>query len=152
MSRLSRRRGLVGLLATALMTLATAAAAFAIGTVVFDRGSERAKPDQTDSGSHTMADMAHPVAGNFEPDDTQIADCEGEFACLEQAFGNLAYDKGPKPTLRVFDRMMLTDKAVDGNCHRIVHSIGSASLARYQGNVAKAFAEGSASCWSGYYH
>ena len=30
--------------------------------------------------------------------------------------------------------------------------IGSAALARYEGNVAKAFAAGSASCWSGYYH
>jgi hypothetical protein len=152
MSRSSRRGRLLGFLVTGLLTLATAAAAFAIGTAVFDRGSERASSDQTRSGSHSMADMAHPVAGNFEPDDTQIADCEGEFACLEQAFGNLAYVKGPKPTLRVFDRMMLTDKAVDGDCHRIVHSIGSASLARYEGNVAKAFAEGSASCWSGYYH
>jgi hypothetical protein len=92
------------------------------------------------------------MAGNFEPDDTRIADCEGDFKCLEQAFGNLAYDDGPKPTIRLFDRMMRTDEAVEGNCHRIVHSIGSASLARYDGNVAKAFAEGSASCWSGYYH
>jgi hypothetical protein len=30
--------------------------------------------------------------------------------------------------------------------------IGSAALARYEGNVAKAFSEGSASCASGYYH
>jgi hypothetical protein len=95
---------------------------------------------------------AHPIAGNFRPDDTRIADCEGDFKCLEQAFGNLAYYEGPKPTFQVFDRMMGTDSAVEGNCHRIVHSIGSASLARYKGNVAKAFAEGSASCWSGYYH
>jgi hypothetical protein len=48
--------------------------------------------------------------------------------------------------------MMQTDTVVERNCHRIIHSIGSASLARYEGNVAKAFAEGSASCWSGYYH
>ncbi len=30
--------------------------------------------------------------------------------------------------------------------------IGSASLQRYEGDVAEAFAAGSASCWSGYYH
>jgi hypothetical protein len=101
------------------------------------------------AGSH---DPAHPIAGNFKPDDKQIADCDGEFKCLEQAFGNLAYYEGPKPTIRVFDRMMQTDTNVERNCHRIIHNIGSASLARYEGNVAKAFAEGSASCWSGYYH
>jgi hypothetical protein len=105
---------------------------------------------KADSGR--AADEAHPIAGNFEPDDTRIEDCKGDFRCLEQAFGNLAHHQGPKPALRVFDRMMGTDSAVESNCHRIIHSIGSASLARYEGNVARAFAEGSASCWSGYYH
>jgi hypothetical protein len=95
---------------------------------------------------------AHPAAGGFAPDGTRLEECDGDFACLEQAFGNLAYRDGPNPTIRLFDRLMTTDDAVEGNCHRIVHMIGSASLARYHGNVAKAFAEGSASCWSGYYH
>jgi hypothetical protein len=98
------------------------------------------------------SDNPHPTAGSFEADDTLISDCEDDWACLEQAFGNLAYEEGPKPAIRLFDRLMTTDDAVEGNCHRIVHMIGSASLARYHGNVAKAFAEGSASCWSGYYH
>lgn len=108
--------------------------------------------DATTVAAHASSDPAHPIAGNFEPDETRIDDCEGDFACLEQAFGNLAYREGPKPTIQLFDRMMGTDSAVEGNCHRIIHSIGSAALARYEGNVAKAFAEGSASCWSGYYH
>ncbi len=51
-----------------------------------------------------------------------------------------------------FDRAMAENKGVEADCHRIVHTIGSASLARFDGNVAKAFALGSASCWSGYYH
>jgi hypothetical protein len=97
-------------------------------------------------------DPAHPIAGNFKPDDKRIEDCQGDFKCLEQAFGNVAYYKGPKPAIRLFDRKMGTDRSIERNCHRIIHSIGSASLARYDGNVAKAFAEGSASCWSGYYH
>ena len=149
-----RRLGLAALVA------GTAIAAFGVGSVVFareDAGPANAGDDgapavgqpASSAGTHNSA---HPIAGYFEPDDTGIADCEGDFACLEQAFGNLAYYEGPKPTLRVFDRMMGTDSAVEGNCHRIVHGIGSASLARYEGNVAKAFAEGSASCWSGYYH
>ena len=33
-----------------------------------------------------------------------------------------------------------------------MHSIGAASLARHDGNVAKAFVEGSAYCGSGFYH
>ena len=104
-------------------------------------------PAKTESG-----EVPHPVAGGFEPDGTRLADCEGGWPCLEQAFGNLAYRDGPKPTIRLFDQLMTTDDAVEGNCHRIVHMIGSAALARYHGNVAKAFSEGSASCWSGYYH
>jgi hypothetical protein len=112
----------------------------------------QARQTTTAATEHESFDPAHPVAGNFEPDGTTVSDCEGDFACLEQAFGNLAYNEGPKPAIRLFDRMMGSDAAVEGNCHRIVHSIGSASLARYEGNVAKAFAEGSASCWSGYYH
>jgi hypothetical protein len=40
----------------------------------------------------------------------------------------------------------------DPSCHRIAHAIGAASLARYEGNVARTFAEGSSTCFSGYYH
>jgi hypothetical protein len=111
----------------------------------------KAQPTSTAAG-HQSADDPQPVAGSFQPDGTHLEDCEGDWACLEQAFGNLAYRDGPKSTIRLFDRLVTTDDAVEGNCHRIVHMIGSASLARYHGNVAKAFAEGSASCWSGYYH
>ena len=107
---------------------------------------------QTAGPTTSAHDGAHPAAGGFHPDGTELEDCKGDFACLEQAFGNLAYRDGPKPTIQLFDRLMTTDDAVEGNCHRIVHMIGSAALARYEGNVAKAFAEGSASCWSGYYH
>ena len=94
----------------------------------------------------------HPVAGKFEPDDTDFADCKGDSVCVEQAFGNMSYEDGPEPTMKLFAEKMGTDKAVEQNCHRIVHVIGSAALARYDGNVARAFAEGEATCWSGYYH
>jgi hypothetical protein len=94
----------------------------------------------------------HPVAGNFEADDTQLAGCNGRYSCLEQAFGNIAYRKGPKPALRVFSKRIGSDADVQRDCHRIAHFIGSASFARYDGNVARTFAEGSAICASGYYH
>jgi hypothetical protein len=92
------------------------------------------------------------AAADFEPDDTELSSCTGEFACLEQAFGNLAYESGPKPALAEFDRRMAGDKQVEANCHRIAHTIGAASLAHFDGSVGEAFAGGSASCWSGYYH
>ena len=91
----------------------------------------------------------HPVAGGFVPDQTRLEDCS-EQRCLEQAFGNIAYRQGPKAALRALDI-----RYVDGSdpaCHRIAHSIGSASLSRFHGDVSRTFAQGSASCWSGYYH
>jgi mono/diheme cytochrome c family protein len=92
------------------------------------------------------------AAADFEPDDTELSSCKGEFACLEQAFGNLAYESGPQPALAAFDQRIASDREVEANCHRIAHTIGAASLAHFDGSVGKAFAGGSASCWSGYYH
>jgi hypothetical protein len=113
-------------------------------------GGEEKTP--TDASGHAAADP-HPVAGNFKPNETDFADCEPEdFRCLEQAFGNLAYEEGPKEAMALFDEKLVSDRAIEANCHRIVHTIGSASLARFDGNVPKAFALGSSSCWSGYYH
>lgn len=111
--------------------------------------------DETASPATTAASAAaanpHPAAGDFEPDERKIEDCGGDTRCLEQAFGNLAYYEGPKAALRRFDEQMKTDTVLAANCHRTVHIIGAGALARY-GDVSKAFAEGSASCWSGYYH
>ena len=104
--------------------------------------------DASSSGSLDL----HPVAGSFKPDGTRLAACGADRACLEQAFGNLAYYKSPKNALRVFRERMATDPAVESGCHRIAHIIGSASLARYHGNVPEAFAQGDSTCWSGYYH
>jgi hypothetical protein len=96
--------------------------------------------------------MTHPVAGNFKPDETRLAECEGDARCFEQAFGNVTYSDGPKTSIPLFERRMATDSVVQSDCHRIAHMIGSAALARYDGDVARAFVEGSAVCSSGYYH
>jgi hypothetical protein len=90
----------------------------------------------------------HPVAGSFAPDDTTLAECSDE-VCFEQAFGNVAYYEGPRAALELFDD---TIEEGDPDCHRIAHTIGAASLARYEGNVARTFADGSSTCFSGYYH
>lgn len=94
----------------------------------------------------------HPVAGNFEPDTTDLEGCDGRYSCLEQAFGNIAFRDGPKPALALFERRVAIDADIERDCHRIVHTIGSAAFALYEGNIAKTFAEGSSTCASGYYH
>ena len=92
------------------------------------------------------------TAAQFAPDDTKLSSCQGQFSCLEQGFGNLAYEEGAKVALAEFDKQIAADPEIERNCHRIAHMIGAAALVRYDGRVGKAFAEGSASCWSGYYH
>ncbi len=95
----------------------------------------------------------HPIAGTFAPDGTKLEDCgTRDVRCLEQGFGNLAYNAGPRPALALFDRRRAVDKTVAVDCHRIAHMIGSAALAHFGGNVAQAYSHGSASCASGYYH
>jgi hypothetical protein len=95
----------------------------------------------------------HPIAGRFSPDGTKLEDCaQTDMRCLEQGFGNLAYNQGPKTALALFDRRRAEDKTVATDCHRIAHMIGSAALAYFNGNVAQTYAHGSPSCASGYYH
>jgi hypothetical protein len=48
--------------------------------------------------------------------------------------------------------MMTSNRTVASDCHRIAHRMGSAALALYKDDVAKAFIAGSPVCWSGYYH
>jgi hypothetical protein len=94
----------------------------------------------------------HPIAGTFAPDDTSLDGCGSDPRCLEQGFGNLAYSAGPRRALAEFERRRVVDKTVAADCHRIVHTIGSAALAHFRGNVAKTYSHGSPSCASGYYH
>ena len=63
-------------------------------------------------------------------------------ACVEQGFGNLTYREGAKVALARFDQMIAASGPVEANCHRIAHTIGSASLARLKENVGQAFAVG----------
>ena len=44
-----------------------------------------------------------PVAGKFEPNDKKLEDCKGDFACFEQAYGNLAFYDGPEVALKRFE-------------------------------------------------
>lgn len=90
----------------------------------------------------------------FRPTGTTLEDCERQPAggCFEQAFGNLAYERGPKAALERFAREIQTNPAVEADCHPIAHTIGAAALLRFQGDVGQAFAAGSGACGSGYYH
>jgi len=91
----------------------------------------------------------HPVAGKFKPDDTKLSDCS-EQTCFEQAYGNISYYQGPKAAFALIAKQYAG--GADPSCHRVVHMVGAAALARNHDNVAKTFAEGSSLCWSGYYH
>ena len=88
----------------------------------------------------------------FEPDDKKIDDCNGDTQCIQQAFGNLASEDGPKAALTKLDEMQKTDSTIQSNCHPIAHMIGAGGLRHFDGNVGKAFVAGSATCGSGYYH
>src|SRR5438093_11100875 len=123
---------------------------FATVLAFHSRSRSEAAPLRVASG--VTGGALHPIAGNFVPDKTQIADCGADPACLQQAFGNLAYFNGPKFALRLFDERQKSDKVVAIVCHRIAHAIGSASLAHFHGDVTKAYSHGTARCASGYYH
>jgi hypothetical protein len=131
-----------------IVALAVAVAAAVAVPLLAGSSSSRATSIYEDSRALNL----HPAAGSFEPDSTSLASCSDAPRCLEQAFGNLAYNRGPKLTLRLFQQRMRTDRTVETDCHRIAHTIGSASLARFHGDVAQAFARGDSTCWSGYYH
>jgi mono/diheme cytochrome c family protein len=94
-----------------------------------------------------------PVAAPFAPDRTRLAGCRaGNAECLEQAFGNLTYSAGPRVALARLQASLRSDRAVQADCHRIAHRMGSAALTRYADRVAPAFVAGSPICASGYYH
>jgi mono/diheme cytochrome c family protein len=89
----------------------------------------------------------------FKPDDTALSDCKGEDSgCYLQAFGNLAYRKGPGKALAEFAEAIRTNPVVERGCHPIAHTIGAGALLHYRGDVGLAFAEGTAACGSGFYH
>jgi hypothetical protein len=138
---MARRQKVVVLLAAAGSLLL---AVGLVGVLWARSGGESGRP--LDDGT------LHPVAGSFEPDETDLEGCGNDFRCLEQAFGNLTFRNGPASAIRLFDKEIRTDPEVERNCHRIAHTIGSAALARFDGNVGRAFTAGSAICSSGYYH
>ena len=88
----------------------------------------------------------------FEPDDKTVDGCGNDAACLEQAFGNLAYEDGPKAALDKLAEMQTTNSVVAGDCHVIAHKIGAGGLLHYEGEVGPAFVAGNGTCGSGYYH
>jgi hypothetical protein len=121
-----------------------AAAAVALSFVVGGSAATRVSPALT---APTISHHHHV----FRPDSTKLASCRTA-GCYEQAFGNVAYRRGPTVALRLFSRDVKTNTTVEDGCHRIAHTLGAASLAHYHGDVYRALAHGSFVCWSGYYH
>jgi hypothetical protein len=145
--RAKRRFSPFALAALILLPLATLSVA---GYVYFAPGG---KAGNTNVALGSLGGGFHPVAGKFVADDTQLETCgDSDYLCLEQGFGNLAFRHGPRVALALFTKRIATDTGVNVDCHRIAHSIGSASFAKFHGNVAKTFSLGSSICASGYYH
>jgi hypothetical protein len=135
-------------LAIALLVAGLAATVgFAVVVLSVDDG-----PSRPPVAAGVVGGVFHPVAGGFVPDATRPEECGDDLACLEQALGNVAFEEGPEAALELFDRRLREDEAFAFQCHRVVHIIGSAALERAGGNVAQAFAHGSPTCASGYYH
>ncbi len=91
-------------------------------------------------------------AARFTPDETVVADCSGRGACLEQAFGNIAYRRGPTAALGELSRRSSADERLAADCHRIAHRVAAAALRRNGGDTGRALVSGSTVCASGYYH
>jgi cytochrome c553 len=102
------------------------------------------------SSSSNSANAASALA--FHPNKQKLADCKGDYACYKQAFGNIAYYDGPSVALARLATYMRTNQTVDSGCHQIAHTIGHAGYAHYHDNAAQALANGTMTCWSGYYH
>ena len=57
-----------------------------------------------------------------------------------------------KRALALVAERQTSDPDVDAGCHRIVHAVGAAVLAREDGDAGKALVDGDSTCWSGFYH
>ena len=139
-----RRLVLVGLLVVPVLALA----AFGIARTATSDG-----PTAASASSEIL--NPHPAAGPFAADATTLEDCAASDeprSCLEQAFGNIAYRTSGKQALALVAERQQTDAEVAAGCHRIVHAVGAAVLAREDGNTGAALVDGDATCWSGFYH
>jgi mono/diheme cytochrome c family protein len=112
------------------------------------------KPQIAAVASYVVAATKNSTAAtlDFKPDKKTVASCGEDYACYKQAFGNVAFYDGPRRALSELAGTMKTNSMVEGGCHQIAHAIGHAAYARYHHDAAKALANGSMTCWSGYYH
>lgn len=84
-------------------------------------------------------DPCHEVAGDHRD-------------CYDVYFDKVVAARGPKEGLRQLRILSQGDKAVEADCHPMVHNIGHAGLKYYKNDVTKALADANEVCASGYYH
>lgn len=75
----------------------------------------------------------------------------GEFACHKTHFDTLAEVFGERVALDDLKHLYARDPFVVSQCHQLAHGIGNVA-ARSYADIADAFVNGDAICWSGYYH
>ena len=90
----------------------------------------------------------------FKPDQTTIRKCakSDRPECYRQAFGNVAYRRGPEKALALLATDDARMTAVHADCHQISHWIGRAGLVHYKQDAGQALSHGAMTCNSGYYH
>lgn len=88
----------------------------------------------------------------FVPDETTIEECGENYACLRQAYANLAYRDGIEVAGDRFRSALKADPYLASRCHLVGHSIGIATLARLNGRAAEALLAGFPDCSNGFYH
>ncbi len=81
--------------------------------------------------------------------------CEGpkanDFQCFKNRFTHLTEALGPKVALANLKKEYANNPFVYSQCHQLVHVIGNVVAERIP-DIADAFIDGDAICWSGYYH
>ena len=103
------------------------------------------------SAPSTQIGFAPSTQIGFAPDARTPSACAAEdLDCLAQAYGNIAFVDGPSAAFAAIAADDRGDIAL--SCHRIVHRIGAAALARDPERPGVAIAAGQSDCSSGYYH
>ncbi len=87
--------------------------------------------------------------------DKQVAKCKithvNDFSCYKEHFETVTGALGPKVALADLRARYATDPFVYSQCHQLGHVIGNV-VAEQSKDIADAFVDGDAFCWSGYYH
>ena len=96
----------------------------------------------------------HGPAGkiSFVPNDQKVEDCGRTRPATSRPSATSPTTTGRRRPSRSWQSFPPRTAPSRRDCHPIAHKIGAGGLLHFKGDVGKAFADGSATCGSGYYH